>query len=585
MVHILDWPTGSGKTPKVLKLILEGAGNKRSVISKKIRQTLIVLPNREMRKAWLRELGLIYIKKGFLDLSTETQDDFESFWRGIGYRKKQRILHEHELSVPLFLTFREFFRSRSVYRRMKFEPCRYLVLDEWHRISSRRKSDLMNSLGNKNYPNHWWCLHHKNYRKDKRNIYLCSATPLNPTREEKREDDLKGSIGEYKFESDIKQELKSTAALISLLSGFDLKELQTWKEISIRGKIKIIPLKDNVVWKQPVDCYQNIYDQLRSILSSKDSQARLRDVRSSEVGHISKILAAHNGFGYEYNYTAGVIATKSDKKKRKFFTSLKAKNKSFGFKYKMPFNNFEKSQTATRWLLRENGKVLRLFFLLETFGIIRRKFRGNSMGFEIIEKRKVVLFCGHQSTARGLLEVLRDCCLNKEKQKLIRSNIESGVKKVRWQSRSLIDDFNNSPHPQILIATDALSESYDLHNLCDTLIHYELPWSPITLFQRVGRVTRILSDKGVKNGVKPFLRCQRGRIGHVIVPGSTEEERVNRLIRRIYILSRHSLLPGINRRQWADANTAIKLYIGLGPSWHLRDWMKGNGLIKAGQEG
>jgi superfamily II DNA or RNA helicase len=43
---------------------------------------------------------------------------------------------------------------------------------------------------------------------------------------------------------------------------------------------------------------------------------------------------------------------------------------------------------------------------------------------------------------------------------------------------------------RILLATDAASEGIDLQNHCHRLIHYEVPWSPIRLEQRNGRLDR-----------------------------------------------------------------------------------------------
>jgi superfamily II DNA or RNA helicase len=49
--------------------------------------------------------------------------------------------------------------------------------------------------------------------------------------------------------------------------------------------------------------------------------------------------------------------------------------------------------------------------------------------------------------------------------------------------------FNESDH--VLVATDAAAEGLNLQGRCRTVIHFELPWSPIRLEQRAGRVDRI----------------------------------------------------------------------------------------------
>jgi superfamily II DNA/RNA helicase len=122
----------------------------------------------------------------------------------------------------------------------------------------------------------------------------------------------------------------------------------------------------------------------------------------------------------------------------------------------------------------------------------------------------------------------------------------------------LVNGFN-SPKcpPYILVASDVLSEGVDLQYACKLLIHYELPWSPLRLFQRVGRLTRRKGRLGFNRNV---------RVAHVIIPGSVEEERVNRLTRRISFLSEQNLWP--SQKPPLDLATAL---FGSGPSLHLEE--------------
>ena len=48
-----------------------------------------------------------------------------------------------------------------------------------------------------------------------------------------------------------------------------------------------------------------------------------------------------------------------------------------------------------------------------------------------------------------------------------------------------------------LLATDAASEGLNLHRRCRIVIHYELPWSPVRMQQRTGRVDRIGQTRAV----------------------------------------------------------------------------------------
>jgi len=53
--------------------------------------------------------------------------------------------------------------------------------------------------------------------------------------------------------------------------------------------------------------------------------------------------------------------------------------------------------------------------------------------------------------------------------------------------------FNSPFGPDVLVATDRLSEGVDLHRCCRHLIHYELDPSPVRTLQRNGRVRRVNS--------------------------------------------------------------------------------------------
>lgn len=72
--------------------------------------------------------------------------------------------------------------------------------------------------------------------------------------------------------------------------------------------------------------------------------------------------------------------------------------------------------------------------------------------------------------------------------------------KHRWQPTMISESddleaglalFNTPFGPDVLIATDKLSEGVDLHRACRILVHYELDPSPIRVRQREGRVRRI----------------------------------------------------------------------------------------------
>ena len=133
---------------------------------------------------------------------------------------------------------------------------------------------------------------------------------------------------------------------------------------------------------------------------------------------------------------------------------------------------------------------------------------------------KVVIFCVHRAVATAVTRHVR------KSMQLKIHDVFDASHADRDRLRRSVDTFQNVQIglPRILVTTDRLSESIDLHNHCRFLIHFELPWSPLRVLQRVGRLWRIrLGDGGVPRAPWVF---------HVCHPGSAEEEILARLYRR-----------------------------------------------------
>lgn len=73
---------------------------------------------------------------------------------------------------------------------------------------------------------------------------------------------------------------------------------------------------------------------------------------------------------------------------------------------------------------------------------------------------------------------------------------------------------------RLLLATDAASEGLNLHHRCRLVINLELPWTPLRLDQRAGRVDRIGQARKV-------------HALHLVAAGTCEESTLARLARRI----------------------------------------------------
>ena len=101
-------------------------------------------------------------------------------------------------------------------------------------------------------------------------------------------------------------------------------------------------------------------------------------------------------------------------------------------------------------------------------------------------KERIVIFSERIATLEfleaDLLEALR----------LSKDQVEQfhGTLKDVDQTR-LVESFGNEANPvRILLASDAASEGINLHYFCHRMVHFDLPWSLITLEQRNGRIDR-----------------------------------------------------------------------------------------------
>lgn len=563
-VFIYDWPTGSGKTLGVLTKII---GRRQSIatIRAKLNKTVIFTPALGMRQAWVRDLGIFLLKD-----QVEIESDYGNFkpgdagireWRTYSGAKREKILQEINI-YPRFRTFREL--KKRLRQPSNSGDCHYLVLDEWHRLGVQFKKELQKGTQGK-YRNHWWNLLGNNHVKQ-RNIFLCSATPLNPVNESKLEE--KAEVTEEKEKTLLHEELQKAYNFIFVLLGHTHRPvINLWKDLDSNRIILVDPPEQHEInWQLPKLPTANFN------LQNKFVKSALKKVRKFEVTVIEHAIKNSLPYTNEFRYCQCVLKTRAKGKKHYIGGT---QNISFGLRYQKVFDSQiipfslrgAKIRQPESWILNCNGRLLRLLILLEHFDIAKLKKRRTlfypiSVGLNKKEVKKVVIFCTHQATAKGLYYSLKKLLPKAERLSIATSFLNAGKRKRRKQLNDLIKRFNNDDELRILIATDAFSESYDLHEKCSTVIHYELPWSPHRLFQRVGRVTRIVADKKSGN-----LFCNKADVGHVVIPGSVEEEQLQRLRRRIELLSIHELLPGIHLSDKRDSESAFKRYVGLGPGW------------------
>jgi superfamily II DNA or RNA helicase len=128
----------------------------------------------------------------------------------------------------------------------------------------------------------------------------------------------------------------------------------------------------------------------------------------------------------------------------------------------------------------EDTKILRILEVLE------ERFKG----------RSVLFFTEYKTTQAALMSALmkqygEDCVtfINGD-ERLEQVQLPNGRFGTRTISRADAADQFNEGKVRFLISTEAGGEGIDLQHCCYSLIHVDLPWNPMRLHQRVGRLNR-----------------------------------------------------------------------------------------------
>ena len=107
--------------------------------------------------------------------------------------------------------------------------------------------------------------------------------------------------------------------------------------------------------------------------------------------------------------------------------------------------------------------------------------------FGVDPNEKVLLFTQFRETQRHLAELVSDRGWG--------VNVFHGQMKIN-EKDSAVQRFRNQTGPQILISTEAGGEGRNFQ-FCHLLVNYDLPWNPMRVEQRIGRVDRIGQDHTV----------------------------------------------------------------------------------------
>lgn len=125
----------------------------------------------------------------------------------------------------------------------------------------------------------------------------------------------------------------------------------------------------------------------------------------------------------------------------------------------------------------------------------------------------------------------------------------SGPTKNRYE---ILNEFKTNPQINILLSTEVGSEGLDMQ-FCNSMVNYDLPWNPMVVEQRIGRIDRF-------GQVSPIVN-----IYNLIVKGSIQEDIYVRLLDRIGIFrgsigDMEAILDAEVEREGRGTRTIQQLY-------------------------
>ncbi|MBN1545410.1 MAG: hypothetical protein JW902_01980 [Syntrophaceae bacterium] len=442
-----------------------------------------------------------------------------------------RSILRAQLAIPRMGTF----------KRLKSKRCRKcwnLVLDEWHRLPRyvvNKCDEWCHSRSTRGWYLNGSCV--------KRSVYFVSATPVNPVLEDEvRSDEIIEKVYEDDEES-LKVALDRTMSIIMAFSNnYRVNKKGLFQNFLNRAKVGYVSA-EKIGWKYPSSL------KWKNLNPNNPDSVLVEHLRDKKMGD------EESNWVEEYALASGLVRTRRRQRQYFLFPGPKSKGgRSFGINYKRLYVHKSSSGQAVNWL-RQHPRVRYALEALISAGMI---IKTKNDSYRWFGTSKAILFCTHQSVALGLTATLKKIILDGH---LVGSRMVSiGTNVQNRDLEALIERFSDhNSGMRILVATDALSESIDLHESCKTVIHYELPWSPLRLLQRVGRLTRL------KESISGKVSFNRGvHVAHIVIPFSVEEERANRLVRRIKFLHEQGLWPGKKSHK-----EVIRGLLGSGPSQHL----------------
>ena len=197
------------------------------------------------------------------------------------------------------------------------------------------------------------------------------------------------------------------------------------------------------------------------------------------------------------------------------------------------------------------GEIARLDELLELAEPIQQERKIERL-VDLIERElpsgePVLLFTEYKATQALVVDALHarfghGCCafINGD-ERLEEINKADGSRGPKSWSRDAAAEAFNQGSIRFLVSTEAAGEGIDLQERCATLIHVDMPWNPMRLHQRVGRLSRygqtrpvqvfiLRNPDTVEARIWDLLNAKLERIQRALDEAMDEREDISQLV-------------------------------------------------------
>ena len=182
--------------------------------------------------------------------------------------------------------------------------------------------------------------------------------------------------------------------------------------------------------------------------------------------------------------------------------------------------------------IRQEHKIRRLVDLIEG---------------ELPPNEPVLLFTEYKATQALVVDALHErfghgaCAFINGDERLEELRRPDGSVGPKSWSREVAADAFNQGDVRFLVSTEAAGEGIDLQERCATLVHVDMPWNPMRLHQRVGRLSRygqtrpvhvflLRNPETVEARIWDLLNAKLERIQQALSQVMEEQEDIGQLV-------------------------------------------------------